>query len=278
MPLSAELPFPNIDPVIVHIGPLAVHWYGLGYVVGILFGWWYAKRLVSNPALWPNGRSPIKAADIDDLVVWAALGIVLGGRFGYILFYDLPRYLTNPMDIFAIWQGGMSFHGGFLGVLTAMVIFSLRRGLPMRSLFDVIAPSATIGIGVVRCANFINSELWGRPTDVPWAIVFPNGGPFARHPSQLYEALLEGFLLFLILRFFTHNRLKLAAPGFVAGAFVTGYGCARIFVEFFREPDAQIGYLVGGWLTMGMVLSIPLVLLGMALMVTARPVASQSAA
>ncbi|MGC4024984.1 MAG: prolipoprotein diacylglyceryl transferase [Mesorhizobium sp.] len=278
MLFSAELPFPNIDPVIVHLGPLAVHWYGLGYVVGILFGWWYAKNLVSTPRLWPNGQAPIKPTDIDDLLVWAALGIVLGGRIGYILFYDLARYLAHPTDIFAIWQGGMSFHGGFLGVLTAMIVFSIKRGLPMRSLFDVIAPSATVGIGVVRCANFINSELWGRPADVPWAIVFPNGGPFARHPSQLYEALLEGFLLFIVLRFLTHSRLKLKTPGFVAGAFVAGYGCARIFVEFFREPDAQIGYLAGGWLTMGMVLSVPLVLVGIAFMAAARPVASRSAA
>lgn len=278
MPFIAELPFPDIDPVIIHLGPLAVHWYGLGYVVGILFGWWYAKRLVSTPRLWPNGQAPITPNDIDDLLVWAALGIVLGGRIGYILFYDLSRYLAHPTDIFAIWQGGMSFHGGFLGVLTALIVFSIKRGLPMRSLFDVIAPSATVGIGVVRCANFINSELWGRPTDVPWAIVFPNGGPFARHPSQLYEALLEGFLLFVVLRFLTHSRLKLKTPGFVAGAFVTGYGCARIFVEFFREPDAQLGYLAGNWLTMGMVLSIPLVLLGIAMMATARPVPSQSVA
>jgi len=278
MLFPAELPFPNIDPIIFQLGPLAIHWYGLGYVVGILFGWWYAKKLVSTPRLWPNGQSPIKPTDIDDLLAWAALGIVLGGRIGYILFYDLSRYLANPTDIFAIWQGGMSFHGGLLGVLTAMVVFSLQRGLPMRSLFDVIAPSATVGIGLVRCTNFINSELWGRPTDVPWATVFPNGGPFARHPSQLYEALLEGFLLFIVLRFLTHSRLKLATPGFVAGAFVTGYGCARIFVEFFREPDAQIGYLAGGWLTMGMVLSVPLVLVGIAFMATARPVASQSAA
>ncbi|MCO5065149.1 MAG: prolipoprotein diacylglyceryl transferase [Rhizobiaceae bacterium] len=271
----AELPFPDIDPVIVQLGPLAIHWYGLGYVVGILFGWWYAKRLCTDTRLWPNGKSPIKATDIDDLLVWAALGIVLGGRIGYILFYDLSRYLANPFDIFAVWQGGMSFHGGFLGVLIAMIVFSLKRGLPMRSLFDVIAPSATVGIGLVRCTNFINSELWGRPTDVPWSIVFPNGGPFARHPSQLYEALLEGFALFLLLRYLTHGRLRLATPGFVAGAFVAGYGCARIFVEFFREPDVQIGYLAGGWLTMGMVLSVPLVLVGVALMATARPARGQ---
>lgn len=278
MPFPAVLPFPNIDPVIFQLGPLAVHWYGLGYVVGILFGWWYAKRLVTDTRLWPNGQSPITANDIDDFLVWAALGIVLGGRIGYILFYDLARYLANPFDIFAVWQGGMSFHGGLLGVLLAMILFSLKRGFPMRSLFDVIAPSATVGIGLVRCTNFINSELWGRPTDVPWAFVFPNGGPEPRHPSQLYEALLEGFILFLLLRFLTHGRLKLYSPGFVAGAFVAGYGCARIFVEFFREPDAHIGYLTGGWLTMGMVLSVPLVLIGVILMATARRTTSAQTA
>ncbi|MBX3598161.1 MAG: prolipoprotein diacylglyceryl transferase [Rhizobiaceae bacterium] len=270
MLIPAYLPFPNIDPVIVQIGPLAIHWYGLGYVVGILFGWWYAKRLVSNSRLWPNGNTPIKVADIDDLLVWAAMGIVLGGRIGYILFYDLARYLANPLDIFAVWQGGMSFHGGFLGVLIAISLFAWKRRLPVLSLFDVIAPSATIGIGLVRCTNFINSELWGRPTEVPWAVIFPTGGEVARHPSQLYEACLEGFLLFAVLRLLTHSRLKLATPGFVAGAFVAGYGCARIFVEFFREPDIQIGYIAGGWLTMGMVLSAPLVLVGLFLMLSAR--------
>ena len=278
MLLPAALPFPDIDPVIVQIGPLAVHWYGLGYVVGILFGWWYAKRLVCDTRLWPHGESRIKPTDIDDLLVWAALGIVLGGRIGYILFYDLARYIENPLDIIAVWQGGMSFHGGFLGVLVALVLFARNRGLPMLSLFDVIAPSATVGIGLVRCANFINSELWGRPGDVPWAVVFPNGGPLARHPSQLYEAALEGLVLFLLLRFLTHSRLKLATPGFVAGAFVAGYGCARIFVEFFREPDAHIGYLAGGWLTMGMVLSVPLVLVGLFLMARARRAPDATAA
>lgn len=268
--LPAALPFPNIDPVLVQLGPLAIHWYGVGYVVGILFGWWYAKRLVTNTRLWPGGQSPISEIDIDDLLVWAALGIVLGGRIGYILFYDFQRYLANPLDILAVWQGGMSFHGGFLGVLAGLIIFALRRGIPMRSLFDVIACSAPVGLGLVRCANFINSELWGRVTDVPWAFVFPTGGPDPRHPSQLYEAFLEGAVLFLLLRFLSHSRLKFATPGFVAGAFVAFYGCARIFVEFFRVPDAQIGYLAGNWLTMGMVLSTPLVLIGLWLMATAR--------
>jgi len=267
----AEIPFPNIDPVLVTIGPLAIHWYGIGYIVGILFGWWYAKRLVTSPKLWPAGVLPMKPEDIDDFVVWAAIGVVLGGRTGYVLFYDLPRYIANPLDIFAVWQGGMSFHGGLLGVILAMILFSRSRGIRVWTLFDVVAAGVPVGLGVVRLANFINSELWGRVTDVPWAIEFPNGGPFPRHPSQLYEALLEGLALFCLLRFLTHSRLKLALPGFVSGAFIAGYGCARIFVEFFREPDRQLGYLLGtNWLTMGMILSTPMVLLGIWAMATAR--------
>ena len=267
----AEIPFPNIDPVLVTIGPLAIHWYGIGYIVGILFGWWYAKRLVTSPKLWPAGVLPMKPEDIDDFVVWAAIGVVLGGRTGYVLFYDLPRYIANPLDIFAVWQGGMSFHGGLLGVILAMILFSRSRGIRVWTLFDVVAAGVPVGLGLVRLANFINSELWGRVTDVPWAIEFPNGGPFPRHPSQLYEALLEGLVLFCLLRFLTHSRLKLALPGFVSGAFIAGYGCARIFAEFFREPDRQLGYLLGtNWLTMGMILSTPMVLLGIWAMATAR--------
>lgn len=257
------LAFPNIDPVLLQIGPLAIHWYGVGYVVGILLGWWYAKRLLNNPKLWRNETPPMKPEDLDDFLVWAAIGIVLGGRLGFILFYDLPVYLADPLQIFAVWRGGMSFHGGLLGVVTAMILFSRRRGIATFSLIDTIACVAPIGIGLVRIANFINSELWGRVTDVPWAFVFPNGGPDPRHPSQLYEAALEGLVLFIVLRILTHHLFKLKQPGFVGGAFICGYGLSRIFVEFYRMPDAQIGYLFGGWLTMGMVLSTPMVLIGL---------------
>jgi phosphatidylglycerol:prolipoprotein diacylglycerol transferase len=273
LPLAA-LPFPEIDPVIVQLGPLAIHWYGLGYVVGILFAWWYAKRLVTDDRLWPLGGAQIKPIDIDDFLLWAAAGIVLGGRLGYILFYDFARYAANPMHILAVWEGGMSFHGGLTGVTVAMIVFAWRRGFSPWSLFDVIAASAPVGFGVVRITNFINSELWGRPTDVPWAFVFPNGGPEPRHPSQLYEALLEGLVLFFVLRLLTHSALKLKQPGFVAGAMIAGYGLARIVVEFFRQPDAHIGYLAGDWLTMGMILSTPMVLLGIWAMLRARSAAS----
>jgi len=270
LPLSA-LPFPAIDPIILRIGPVAIHWYGLGYVVGILLGWWYAKRLAGNTRLWAAQQPPLKPADIDDFVVWAAVGIVVGGRLGYILFYDLARYIEEPLAVFAVWEGGMSFHGGALGTLIAIVLFARSRGFSAMSLIDVIAAVAPIGIGLVRVANFINAELWGRPTDVPWGVLFPNGGPEPRHPSQLYEAALEGLALFLLLRVLTHSAMKLRSPGFVAGAFIGGYGAARIFVEFFREPDAHIGYLLGGWLTMGMVLSLPMVLVGVWAMARAKP-------
>jgi len=271
LPLAA-LPFPNIDPVIVTLGPLAIHWYGVGYIVGILFAWWYAKRLITNPKLWADRVLPMKPEDLDDFIVWAAIGVVVGGRTGYVLFYDLPRYLANPLDIFAVWQGGMSFHGGMLGTILAMVLFARSRKIRTWSLLDVVAAGVPVGLGLVRLANFINSELWGRITDVPWAIEFPNGGPFSRHPSQIYEALLEGLVLFLVLRFLTHSRLKLKTPRFVGGAFVCGYGLSRIFVEFFREPDAQLGYLLGtGWLTMGMILSSPMVLGGIWAMASSTP-------
>lgn len=276
LPLAA-LPFPDIDPILIRVGPLAVHWYGLGYVVGILFSWWYTKRLLANDGLWHGNASPAKPVVIDDFVLWAALGVVAGGRIGYVLFYDLQRFASDPLAAFAIWEGGMSFHGGLLGVILAMVLFARSRAIPVWSMLDMVAAGVPVGLGLVRVANFINSELWGRVTDVPWAFVFPNGGPEPRHPSQLYEAFLEGLVLFLVLRFETHTRLKLKAPGFVGGAFIAGYGLARIFVEFFRVPDIQIGYLLGGWLTMGMVLSTPMVVLGVWSMIRANRAAASSA-
>lgn len=270
LPMAA-LQFPDISPVIISVGPFAIHWYGLGYVVGILFGWWYARRLLLTPRLWSGGVPPMRVRDIDDFLVWAAIGIVAGGRLGYVLFYDPARYIGNPLDAFALWQGGMSFHGGLLGTILAMILFARSRRINSWSLLDTVAAGVPVGLGLVRIANFINSELWGRVTDVPWAFVFPNGGPLPRHPSQLYEALLEGALLFLALRFATHRFARLKTPRFVGGLFVCGYGVSRIFVEFFREPDAHIGYLVGNWLTMGMVLSLPMVFAGAWAMMTARP-------
>ena len=261
--LSA-LAFPNIDPVLLQIGPLAIRWYGVGYVVGILLGWWYARRLVSNQPLWRNDISPIKPVDIDDFVFWAAIGIILGGRIGYILFYDLPVYVENPWLVFAVWRGGMSFHGGMLGTILAMVLFARSRKIPALSLLDTVAAVAPIGIGLVRVANFINQELWGRPTDVPWAVIFPAAGPEPRHPSQLYEAALEGLALFFFLWALIYVWRKLKSPGFIGGGFIAGYGVSRIIVEFYRVPDAQLGYQLGtDWLTRGMILSVPMVLVGL---------------
>jgi phosphatidylglycerol:prolipoprotein diacylglycerol transferase len=272
------IPFPTIDPVLIEIGPFAIRWYALSYIAGIFVGWWYAKRLVANERLWAPAGAPLKPADIDDLVVWATLGIILGGRTGYVLFYDLPRFMENPLEIFAVWNGGMSFHGGFLGTILAMVLFARSRGIPAWTLIDVIAASVPFGLFFGRLANFINGELFGRPTDLPWAMVFPLGGPEPRHPSQLYEAALEGVVFFLVLRLFTHRFHRLPYPSFVSGVFCVGYGIARIVSEFFREPDIQIGYLAGG-LTMGMALSLPMILYGIYLMVTAarRPQAREGA-
>ncbi|WEX86099.1 prolipoprotein diacylglyceryl transferase [Sinorhizobium garamanticum] len=270
----AILPFPEIDPVIFTIGPLAVHWYGLAYVAGILIGWLYARRIVQNTALWRNETPAFNLTQLDDFLLWVAAGIVLGGRIGYILFYDLGSVLQNPIRAVEIWNGGMSFHGGLLGTTFAMIVFARRNAIAVWSLFDVVATVVPIGLFFGRIANFINGELWGRLSSAPWAIVFPTGGPFSRHPSQLYEAALEGILLLLVLAYFVYRRKALRIPGLVTGIFVCGYSASRIFVEFFREPDAQIGYLAGGWLTMGMVLSLPMALAGIWAIARARRAAA----
>lgn len=273
----AILPFPQIDPVIFQIGPLAVHWYGLAYVAGILIGWYYARRLVQNTALWRNGEPAATLAQLDDFLLWAAGGIVLGGRIGYILFYDLGSVLENPIRALEIWNGGMSFHGGFIGTTLAMIIFARRNGIAIWSMFDIVAAVVPIGLFFGRVANFINGELWGRLSSAPWAMVFPTGGPFARHPSQLYEAALEGLVLLAVIAWFIYRRHALKSPGLVTGIFVLGYAASRIFVEFFREPDAQIGYLAGGWLTMGMLLSLPMALAGIWAIARARRAAVAAA-
>ncbi|WP_306117668.1 MULTISPECIES: prolipoprotein diacylglyceryl transferase [unclassified Roseitalea] len=266
---QAALAFPNIDPVLIQVGPIALRWYSLGYIVGIVIGWWLARRMAANDRLWGT-QSPIRPVDIDDFVLWATIGIIVGGRLGYVLFYDLGTYIDNPLGIFATWQGGMSFHGGLIGTALAMLVFARRRGIDPWRLFDVVAAVAPIGIGLVRIANFINAELYGRVSEAPWAMVFPTDPlQLPRHPSQLYEALLEGLVLFVVLRLATHRWLALRRPRFVSGLFIAGYGTGRTVVEFFREPDAHIGFVFGGWLTMGMVLSIPMILLGLALIASA---------
>ena len=265
MPLFV-IPFPYIDPVLVHIGPLAIRWYALAYICGIIFGWLYARTLIRNDRLWggqPSSNSaPLKVIDFDDFVLWVTLGIILGGRTGYVLFYNLPHFMAHPLEIFELWNGGMSFHGGFTGCVIAVVLFARSRGIPILSLGDLTCAAAPLGIFFGRIANFINGELWGRPTDVPWAMVFPNGGPMPRHPSQIYEATLEGLVLFALL--FVMIRLgALKKPGLIVGSFACYYAVARSFSEFFREPDAQLGFLWGG-ATMGQLLSIPLFLAGVA--------------
>ena len=260
------IPFPAINPILISIGPFSVRWYALAYIVGIIAGWFYARAIIASERLW-GGPAPFTVTDFDDFVIWITLGIILGGRLGYVLFYNLPHFAADPIEILQLWNGGMSFHGGIVGCAIAIVLFALRRGIPMLSLGDVTAAVAPIGLFLGRIANFINGELWGRPTDVPWAMIFPHGGPIPRHPSQLYEAALEGILLFVVLGLF----VRLGAPkrpGVVTAVFAIGYGAVRITCEFFREPDVQLGFLWGG-LTMGMLLCIPLILAGLALLVVA---------
>jgi phosphatidylglycerol:prolipoprotein diacylglycerol transferase len=265
MPLFA-IPFPRIDPVLISIGPFAIRWYALAYIAGILLGWLYARAMIRSERLW-GGPAPLRVEDYDDFVLWVTLGIILGGRLGYVLFYNPAQFLANPAEIVQIWKGGMSFHGGFLGCVVAVLWFGWRRGIPVLSLGDLTCAAGPIGLGLGRIANFINGELWGRPGDVPWAMVFPGAGPLPRHPSQLYEAALEGVVLFAVLAALVQwGALK--RPGLILGAFAIGYGIARIVGEFFREPDAHLGFLWGG-LTMGMLLSLPLILAGIVFLVVA---------
>jgi phosphatidylglycerol:prolipoprotein diacylglycerol transferase len=258
MPIS--LIYPVIDPVLINIGPLPIRWYALAYIVGLVLGWAYARALVKQKALW-GGVAPIDPVQIDDLLVYAAMGVILGGRLGYVLFYNASFYLAHPDEILSVWKGGMSFHGGVVGTALAIYILAERKKIPVLSLADVCTAAVPIGLFLGRIANFIKPELWGRPTDVPWAMVFPGGGPSPRHPSQLYEAGLEGLVLFLVL----YLAIKMGAlrrPGLVTGLFATGYGVARIVCEFFREPDPQLGFLLGG-ATMGMLLSLPMIAVGL---------------
>jgi phosphatidylglycerol---prolipoprotein diacylglyceryl transferase len=255
--------FPAFDPIALSIGPIAIRWYALGYIGGIVLGWMYARALIKRPNLW-DGASPITLLDMDDFILWVTVGIILGGRTGY-----LPFFIQHPAEIFELWKGGMSFHGGFLGCVAAVMLFCWKRNLPTLSLGDITCGVAPIGICLVRLTNFINGELWGRPADssVPWAMVFPNGGPLPRHPSQLYEAALEGIVLFAILALMIRFG-ALKRPGLILGSFIAIYGLARIVGEFFREPDPQLGYLWGG-LTMGMLLSVPMIIAGAIIIVVA---------
>ena len=253
--------FPVFDPIAISIGPFAIRWYALAYIGGILLGWFYARSLIKNEKLW-GGPAPISLTQMDDFILWVTLGIILGGRTGYVLFYNLPFFIQHPAEIFELWKGGMSFHGGFLGCVVAVMWFAHKNRISILSLGDLTTAVGPIGLFLGRIANFINGELWGRPSDpnLPWAMIFPTGGPLPRHPSQLYEAGLEGILLFTILAVMIRLG-ALKRPGLILGSFIAIYGLARIIGEHFREPDPQLGFLWGG-LTMGMLLSVPMVIVG----------------
>ena len=244
--------YPTIDPVALSLGPIQIHWYGLMYLLGFSGAWWLG-RLRAERFGWT-------AVEVEDLLFYGAIGVIVGGRLGYSLFYDLPALIDNPLNLFKVWQGGMSFHGGLLGVVVAFGFFARATGKSYFSISDFIVPMVPVGLFFGRIGNFINGELWGKVSDVPWAMIFPNGGPLARHPSQLYEAMLEGVLLFVILWIYS---AKPKPPGAVSGLFLLGYGFFRFMVEFVRIPDQQYGYLLLDWITMGQILSLPMIVVGL---------------
>lgn len=269
------MPFPDISPIAFEIGPFAVRWYALGYLAGIFLGAWYATFLLRRTQLWAKDTPPFPAKEIWDFAFWAVIGIVVGGRIGYVLFYSPAYYISKPLDVFALWDGGMSFHGGLIGILSTMAYFVRSKGGSILSGYDLLGCISTFGLFFGRVANFINAELYGAPTDLPWGVVFPTDPEqLARHPSQLYEAGLEGLLLFIIIAIGTWRFGWLKRPGLTAGIFGIGYALGRSLVEFVRLPDPQLGYLLGtSWLTMGMVLSLPILVAGIALIAyaLARP-------
>lgn len=260
------LSYPEIDPIIVQLGPFAIRWYALAYIAGLVIGWRFLIRFSRMPG------SHVTPQQADDFLVWATLGIIFGGRLGYVFFYKPLYYLSNPQEIFMVWQGGMSFHGGFLGVVLAAYLFSRKQKIPPLALADMLATVAPIGLFFGRIANFINGELYGRVTEAPWGIIFPNGGPLPRHPSQLYEAALEGLVLFILIYGLRKSNLS-NKPGLLTGTFLLGYALARGFVELFRQPDAHLGFLIGG-MTMGQLLSIPMIIIGLYLIL--RPTVARA--
>lgn len=266
------IPFPSIDPVAFQIGPIAVKWYGLSYMAGLLLGWLYIRHLLTTPHIWRDGKAPFSAAMVDDLLLYMTIGVILGGRLGSVLFYEPQYYLQNPLEILQVWKGGMAFHGALLGTGAAIWLFARHKGVSMWSTMDLCAAAVPIGLFFGRLANFINGELFGRPTTMPWGMVFPRVvdmypqfaaiEPTPRHPSQLYEALGEGLLLFLAIRVLTHVLGGLKTPGLAVGTFMAGYAIARATCELFRQPDPSHAFTVG-ILTPGITYSIPMLLLGL---------------
>lgn len=295
--MQAALRFPDISPELFSISvfgfDFALRWYALAYIAGIIIAWRLAVLAVKRPALWKHDTPPATPQQIEELVTWMILGIILGGRLGFVLFYQPGYYLQNPVEILKVWQGGMAFHGGLLGVLIAGLLFAARQDLPRLSTADLVTHAVPPGLLLGRLANFVNAELWGRPTDLPWGVIFPGPaaqncpaieGLCARHPSQLYEAILEGLLLGALLLFLVYRRGAFKLPGLVTGVFLSGYGVARFVVEFVRQPDAQfvspgnplgLALQVGGLgLTMGQLLSLPMIALGLWFVIRARGRAS----
>jgi phosphatidylglycerol:prolipoprotein diacylglycerol transferase len=262
------IPYPAIDPVAFWIGPLPVKWYGLAYVAGLLLGRLYIKGLLRQERLWRGGKAPFAAEQVDDLLLYMTVGVLAGGRLGYVLLYQPQIFVTDPLHILAVWQGGMSFHGALVATIAAMLLFARRVGTDAGSVMDACAAAVPVGLLLGRFANFVNGELWGRPSDVPWAMVFPGAGALPRHPSQLYEAALEGLVLFFALRALTHKWLALRRPGLVAGAFLVGYGLARSACELFRQPDPA-HFLTFGPFTAGIVYSMPMIIGGIGLILWA---------
>lgn len=257
------LAFPAIDPVALRLGPIAIKWYGLAYMAGLLLGWAYLRRLLATPSLWPEDKAPFSRESTDDLLLMMTVGIIVGGRLGHVLLYHPGEYLRDPVEILRIWNGGMSFHGGLAGAAMACWLFARRQGASVWSVFDACSAVVPFGLFFGRVANFINVEYWGTITSMPWGMVFPSraAGLFPRHPSQLYEAICEGVIVFLVLRWLTHSRLALKHPGWVSGAFLLSYGLARIFCEMFRDPEEGVPFNFGV-VTTGMVYSLPMVALG----------------
>ena len=295
--MIAAIPFPNIDPILwsIDVGSftLAIRWYALAYILGFLLAWWWANRAICNRQLWADGTAPMTQKNIEDFLTWAIIGVILGGRLGWVFFYSQGAWLEEPTMIYKVWEGGMSFHGGILGITVVTILFAQKYTIPILPFSDVLALGAPIGLGLGRLANFINAELWGRPTTKAWGVVFPNTPDCpltwleltcARHPSQIYEAILEGVVLFVVISYLAFRRGWLKNPGALAGIFFIGYGAARFIVEFFRQGDAQFTSLTNPWghvlrlgesaesigFTMGQLLSLPMIALGLTFLLYAR--------